>query len=214
MSFNSSVFSGTAIVCNFVLMVTWTPSIFVFYQKFFASSTCSSMLPPHMKSPLKSTAKESQTKEDDNKAIPSITNSSKHILRYFCCLIWIRLFSQKAFFKEFLRKMNWKIGQNWIKNCLVWCFGFAVVPSVIRLRTFTGPPKPSSAAFRQAKALITTKASSTKAVQNKTLHPTPSMATNAITFFTFLGEIKTIPQSLLGKHCPPIYSVSCIDYNS
>ena len=212
MSFHSSVFSGTAIVCNFVLMVTWTPSIFVFYQKFFASSTCSSMLPPHMKSPLKSTARESQTKEDDNKAIPSITNSSKHILRYFCSFNWIRLLSQKA-----LSLLFWKNKlENWteLNKNLSACFGFAVVPSVIRLRTFTGPPKPSSAAFRQAKALITTKASSTKAVQNKTLHPTPSMATNAITLFTFLGEIKTIPQGLLGKHCPPNYSVSCIDSNS
>ena len=122
MSFNSSVFSGTAIVCNFVLMVTWTPSIFVFYQKFFASSTCSSMLPPHMKSPLKSTAKESQTKEDDNKAIPSITNSSKHILRYFCSFNWIRLLSQKA-----LSLLFWKNKlENWIKACLhvlvlQWC---------------------------------------------------------------------------------------------
>ena len=128
MSFNSSVFSGTAIVCNFVLMVTWTPSIFVFYQKFFASSTCSSMLPPHMmKSPLKSTAKESQTKEDDNKAIPSITNSSKHILRYFTFVPLTEYdYSLKKPWVYFFGKINWKIGQNWIKTCLhvlvlQWC---------------------------------------------------------------------------------------------
>jgi len=35
-----SVFAGSAIVCNFLLMVTWTPAALVFYQKFFATNNC------------------------------------------------------------------------------------------------------------------------------------------------------------------------------